>query len=498
MTTLVPERRRSNLPAEVTSFVGRRQELSQVREALERYRLVTLRGVGGVGKTRLALHLAADLQRSFADGVWLAELSALRNAELLTRTVAASLGLPDQAAGDPVDLLADYLAERHLLLILDTCEHLVDACAKLAEALLPAAPRLRILATSREPLGVRGKQAQLISPLGVPDSDEAAAGSDSVALFADRAEAMVPDDLRRRHRDYYLGLAEQAAAGSLGPGQVGWLVRLRQETPNLRVALDHSYTSPGQEAVGLRMTVLLRHYWLSLGLFTEGRRWHDRALAVGSDSPEAAWAVYGAGVLTLQQGDMEQAEPLLARAADLAQERHDRDLRAHVTDAQAIASFFAGGPRCHGDDGRGAGPVPAGAGAGQFGRHRGADLGAERVCLRPGVFRGRRLQPAGLADPQDRGDQGCRGGLHRVGATGRRPPAGPGGAGYRRPARVCGQDLVPVDQPAPGGPARPRGGETPRRSPSQDDPAGPGRAVWRDLRAGRRSAATLSCGTQRN
>jgi predicted ATPase/DNA-binding CsgD family transcriptional regulator len=497
VTTLVPERRRSNLPAEVTSFVGRRRELSQVREALERYRLVTLRGVGGVGKTRLALHLAADLQRSFADGVWLAELSALRNAELLARTVAASLGLPDQAAGDPVDVLADYLAERHLLLILDTCEHLVDACAKLAEALLPAAPRLRILATSREPLGVRGEQAQLISPLEVPDSDEAAAGSDSVALFADRAEAMVPgftltaanqqpvvqlcrrldgiplalelaavrlramsieqivarlddrflllgtarssddrhqtlraaigwshelctareqrlwarlsvfpggfdleaaervcagepltagalfdtlgrlveksivlceqdgrryrmldtireygaehlallgeqDDLRRRHRDYYLGLAEQAAAGSLGPGQVGWLVRLRQETPNLRVALDHSFTSPGQEATGLRMTVLLRHYWLSLGLFTEGRRWHDRALAVGSDSPEAAWAVYGAGVLTLQQGDLEQAEPLLARAADLAQERHDRDLRAHVTDAQAIASFFAG------------------------------------------------------------------------------------------------------------------------------------------------------------
>ena len=396
-----------------------------------------------------------------------------------------------------MDLLSDYLAERHLLLILDTCEHLVDACAKLAGALLLAAPRLRILATSREPLGVRGEQAQLISPLEVPDSDEAAAGSDSVALFADRAEAMVPgftltaanqppvvqlcrrldgiplalelaavrlramsieqivarlddrflllgtarssddrhqtlraaidwshelctaqeqrlrarlsvfpggfdleaagrvcagepltagalfdtlgrlveksivlceqdgrryrmldtireygaehlallgeqDDLRRRHRDYYLGLTEQAAAGSLGPGQVGWLVRLRQETPNLRVALDHSYTSPGQEATGLRMTVLLRHYWLSLGLFTEGRRWHDRALAVGSDSPEAAWAVYGAGVLTLQQGDLEQAEPLLARAADLAQERHDRDLRAHVTDAQAIASFFAG------------------------------------------------------------------------------------------------------------------------------------------------------------
>jgi predicted ATPase/DNA-binding CsgD family transcriptional regulator len=497
VTTLVPERRKGNLPAAMTRFIGRRQELSQVRDALERYRLVTLRGVGGVGKTRLALHLAVDLRRSFADGVWLAELSALRNAELLARTVAASLGLPDQAAGDPVDLLADHLAERHLLLILDTCEHLVGACAKLAEALLGAAPRLRILATSREPLDVRGEQALLISPLEVPDSDEAAARSDAVALFADRAEAMMPgftltaanqqpvvqlcrrldgiplalelaavrlramsieqivarlddrflllgtirssedrhqtlraaigwshelctaqeqrlwarlsvfpggfdleaaervcagepltvgalfdtlgrlveksivvceqdgrryrmldtireygaehlavlgeqDELRRRHRDHYLGLAEQATAGSLGPEQVGWLVRLRQETPNLRVALDYSYACPGQEVTGLRMTVLLRHYWLSLGLFTEGRRWHDRALAVGSDSPEAAWAVYGAGVLTLQQGDLERAEPLLARAGDLAQDLRDRDLRAHVTDAQGIASFFAG------------------------------------------------------------------------------------------------------------------------------------------------------------
>jgi non-specific serine/threonine protein kinase len=161
-------------------------------------------------------------------------------------------------------------------------------------------------------------------------------GAEQLALLGEQ------DELRRRHRDYYLGLAEQAAAGSLGPGQVGWLVRLRQETPNLRVALDYSYTSPGQEAAGLRMTVLLRHYWLSLGLFTEGRRWHDRALAVASGSPEAAWAVYGAGVLTLQQGDLEQAEPLLARAADLAPELPDRDLCAHVTDAQAIASFFAG------------------------------------------------------------------------------------------------------------------------------------------------------------
>src|SRR5260370_840929 len=95
-------------------------------------------GGGGGGKTRLALRVAADLRRSFDDGVWLVELSALRNAELLARTVAAGLGLPDEASGDPLDLLAEYLAGRHLLLILDTCEHPGDACAKLAEALFRA------------------------------------------------------------------------------------------------------------------------------------------------------------------------------------------------------------------------------------------------------------------------------------------------------------------------------------------------------------------------
>jgi predicted ATPase/DNA-binding CsgD family transcriptional regulator len=497
VTALELQWRKGNLPAEVTRFVGRRRELSQIRDALERYRLVTLRGVGGVGKTRLAVRMATELRRSFADGVWLVELSALRNAELLPRTVAACLGLPDQASGDPVDLLADHLADRHLLLILDTCEHLVDACAKLAEGLLRAAPRLRILATSREPLDVMGEQALLISPLEVPRPDEPAAGSDSVTLFVDRAEAIMPgftvtaanqrpvaevcrgldgiplalelaavrlrtmsieqiaarlddrfrllgtartslnrhqtlsaavgwshdlctpteqrlwarlsvfpgdfdleaaehvcagdtlaadtlfdtlgrlveksivlceqdgrryrmldtireygaeqlaalgeqDELRRRHRDHYLGLAERAAAGSLTAEQVGWLIRLRQETPNLRIALDYSYACPGHEAAGLRLTVLLRHYWLLLGLFSEGRRWHDRALAVGSGSRDGAWAVYGAGVLALQQGDIGIAGPLLGRAGSLAEDLRDRDLAAHVTDAQGIAAFFAG------------------------------------------------------------------------------------------------------------------------------------------------------------
>jgi non-specific serine/threonine protein kinase len=169
-------------------------------------------------------------------------------------------------------------------------------------------------------------------------------GAEQLALLGEQ------DELGRRHRDYYLGLVEQAAARSLSAEQVGWLARLRQETPNLRIALDYSFACPGQAKAGLRMTVLLRHYWLSLGLFSEGRRWHDRALAADGGLPDRAWAVYGAGILALQQGDFETAGPLLDQAAHLAEDLHDRDLIAHTTDARGITLFFAGdldGARTH-------------------------------------------------------------------------------------------------------------------------------------------------------
>jgi len=132
---------RNNLPAEVTRFIGRRRELPAIADAIERHRLVTLRGAGGVGKTRLALRVAADLRDSFTDGCWLVQLSPLRAPGLLARTVSEALGLPDEAAGDAPRVLAQNLAERELLLVLDTCEHLSDACAELA-ALLPAGQAL--------------------------------------------------------------------------------------------------------------------------------------------------------------------------------------------------------------------------------------------------------------------------------------------------------------------------------------------------------------------
>ncbi|WP_307797341.1 ATP-binding protein [Actinomadura barringtoniae] len=177
----------TTLPAEMTRFIGRQRELADIEAAFGRSRLVTLCGLGGVGKSRLALRAASALRDRYADGACFVELSALRRPELLARTVAEALRIPDQEAGDPVDVLADRMADCELLLVLDTCEHLVDACALLAEVLLRAAPRLRILATSRESLDVMGEHVFRVAPLETEGED-----CDSVALFTDRAVAMAP------------------------------------------------------------------------------------------------------------------------------------------------------------------------------------------------------------------------------------------------------------------------------------------------------------------
>ena len=501
--------RSDNLPADVTRFIGRRRELTAIGEAIGRHRLVTLRGVGGVGKTRLALRVARDHRDSFADGCRLAPLSSLRAPELLARTVSDALGLPDEAGGNAPQALADVLAKRELLLVLDTCEHLAQACANLASLLLSTAPRLRILATSRSPLDLPEEHSVLIAPLELPSDDASAAYCDAVTLFVDRARAVVPDfaltpdntpavaelcrrldgiplalelaavrlrgmpveeivallshrfrvlgssrtaidrhrtlraavswsydlctpaeqrlwaelsvfpggfglaaaehicgpgigatlqrlveksvvnadpddryqmldtmrefgaehldpagaaatgagtgagtgtgtgagaggQLRARHRDYYLGLAERAAAGSMSPAQTTWLTRLGEETANLRMALDYSFTEPGQAQAGLRMTRLLLPYWLMTGQFTEGRRWHELALAVDPGSWEDAWARLGGGVLAVQQGDFATGAPLLARAAALAEAAGDEDLTAHVADARGALAFYSG------------------------------------------------------------------------------------------------------------------------------------------------------------
>ncbi|MFI2189888.1 ATP-binding protein [Streptomyces sioyaensis] len=185
------------LPAEVTSFVGRRREIADVKRQLGHSRLVTLTGPGGIGKTRLALRIAREVHRSFPDGVHLVQLAALEKGDLLARAVADQLRLGSVSAGEPVPALVEYLAGRRLLLVLDNCEHLLDACARLVSTLLTSAPGLRVLATSRQLLGVGGEQAIAVPPLAVPDPGDTTAQdvtySEAVTLFTERALSACPD-----------------------------------------------------------------------------------------------------------------------------------------------------------------------------------------------------------------------------------------------------------------------------------------------------------------
>ncbi|NEB76894.1 LuxR family transcriptional regulator, partial [Streptomyces sp. SID14478] len=178
------QRRGGQLPVEVTTFVGRAAELAQVQGAFGQARLVTLVGPGGVGKSRTALRAAAGLGERFPDGVWLVELSALRDPELIPATLAAVLELPEQAGMEPLDAVVAHLQGRRLLIVLDTCEHLVDACAMLTDVLLREAAGVSVLATSRQPLDVPGEHCCALAPLG-PD--------DALELFVQRASSVVPD-----------------------------------------------------------------------------------------------------------------------------------------------------------------------------------------------------------------------------------------------------------------------------------------------------------------
>jgi predicted ATPase/DNA-binding CsgD family transcriptional regulator len=187
----------SNLPAELTSFVGRRQELREAKRLLAATRLLTLTGAAGSGKTRLALRAAAEMSRGFPDGAWLVLLGSIRDPLLVTQAVFTALGVHDLSAGVSLSSLTEYLAGKRLLLVLDNCEHLLDACAVLAATLTAACPDLRLLATSRQALGVAGEVRMVVPPMSLPEEgDERSVqhlfSSDAVWLLSERAAAVVP------------------------------------------------------------------------------------------------------------------------------------------------------------------------------------------------------------------------------------------------------------------------------------------------------------------
>ena len=196
----------NNLPQQLTSFVGREREMTQVKELLGTTRLLTLLGMGGLGKTRLSLQVAADLMDNFADGAWFLDLAPIRDPSLVVSEAAQALGVQEEGGRPLVQTLCAHLRDRKVLIVLDNCEHLVAACANLANTLLRAAPGLRIIATSREALRVPGEQTYPVLPLAVPDASvgfDALARSDAVQLFVDRA---------RLHKPWFWLTEEEAPA----------------------------------------------------------------------------------------------------------------------------------------------------------------------------------------------------------------------------------------------------------------------------------------------
>jgi predicted ATPase/class 3 adenylate cyclase/DNA-binding CsgD family transcriptional regulator len=174
-----------HLPVQLTRFVGRDTELTQLRDLLAENRLVTLTGSGGVGKTRLALQIAAQQAAQFGDGAWYVDLAPINDPELVPLTVARALGLPDQPGRSTMQTLTRFLADRQILVVLDNCEHLLDASAALVVELLAACPRLTLLTTSREPIGVAGEVSWRVPSLSLAD--------EAIELFTDRARRARPD-----------------------------------------------------------------------------------------------------------------------------------------------------------------------------------------------------------------------------------------------------------------------------------------------------------------
>jgi non-specific serine/threonine protein kinase len=483
--------RRDDLPAELTSFVGRETEVAAAKRLLSQSRLVTLTGPGGVGKTRIALRVAAEMQSNYADGVCLVELSALQDAGLLAHTVAAAMGLPEQTARPAIDVLSDYVKDKQVLLLLDTCEHITDACAMLVDVLRRGAPELHVLATGRQPLNSVGEYTLSITPMPVPDVDDEPFAKiyDALTLFTDRATAVLPEfaltednwaqvaavcrrldgiplaielavvrlralsleqlasllddrfrlltggarsalprhqtlrtaigwshelctpeekllwarlavfagdfdmaavqqvcvsdelaaegllghvislvdksilarvesslgtryrlldtireygrewlaslgeerEFRRRHRDFYLAMAEQFDAEWVGSAQTSWIQRLNAERPNLRVALKFCLAEPDEAMTGLTMATTLWGYWLCSSRLSEGRYWFERGLRLVPDlTPVRARALWLTGWFAIIQGDHLAGEPLFEESRAIAERIGDESGRAYA------------------------------------------------------------------------------------------------------------------------------------------------------------------------
>jgi predicted ATPase/class 3 adenylate cyclase/DNA-binding CsgD family transcriptional regulator len=308
-----------HLPVQLTSFVGRQAELSEVHELLTQNRLLTLTGAGGAGKTRLAIQTAGQLTGEFGDGVWYVDLAPLTDPELVPVTVARALGLPDQPGRSTMDTVVRFVRDRQLLVVLDNCEHMLDASAALVNELLGAAAGLTLLTTSREPIGVAGEVSWRVPSL--PLRDEA------IELFADRA--------RRARPDFTVNNDNAAVVAEICTRLDGLplaieLAAARVRALSLAEILDSLHdrfrllTGGARTAVRRQQTLRASVDW-SHALLTEPERVLFRRLAVfqGGFDLDAAQTVAGSGAVERYQV-MDQLTLLVDKSLVVANDSRGR------------------------------------------------------------------------------------------------------------------------------------------------------------------------------
>jgi predicted ATPase/class 3 adenylate cyclase/DNA-binding CsgD family transcriptional regulator len=304
-----------HLPAQLTNFVGRQTEITKLRQIIADNRLVTLTGAGGAGKTRLAVEVTAQVVGEFPDGVWFVDLAPITNPVVVPVTVAHTLGLPDQPGRSTMEILLGFVGDRSMLLLLDNCEHLLDACGQLIVALVETCPRLTIVATSREPLGLPGELTWRVPSLSVDD--------EAIALFTDRARRTRPDF---RVSDDNVALVAEICARLDGMPLAIELAAVRVRALSLAQIVDSLHdrfrllTGGARTAVRRQQTLRASVDW-SHALLTEPEQVLFRRLAVfmGGFDLDAAQAV-GAATEVERYQILDQLSLLVDKSLVVAEE----------------------------------------------------------------------------------------------------------------------------------------------------------------------------------
>ncbi|MHA6805118.1 ATP-binding protein [Salinifilum ghardaiensis] len=293
-----------NLPADVTTFVGRRREITATKRLLAESRVVTLTGPGGVGKTRLALRVAANMRRTFRDKAWFVQLEDLRDGALVPDAVVEQLGLGGPSTSDVATTVVEHLRHREALLVLDNCEHVVDAVAQLTSDVIRWCPGVRVLATSRQSIGIAGESTMVVPPLQVPDVDhlpppEAYEQFASVRLFVDRARAAVPEfEVNSDNAPALMRLCHHLDGNPLAIEMAA--VRLRSLSPQQleqRLAQRYDVLAEGRRSAPPRQRTLRALVDWSWELCSEAdqRAWSRVSVFSGGFDLEAAEHVCGDG-----------------------------------------------------------------------------------------------------------------------------------------------------------------------------------------------------------